>query len=117
MSCKLPPTPDSAEVLEPIRASDEPIARRTRGARRAAAGASLGAEPAAGTLDAQPQIATDRLEQCDTSTGDGIEPGTTPTQCPTCGGSGKVCRRSDTPPAPASSSRNDSSPGGRFSDD
>lgn len=38
------------------------------------------------------EIEVSRLEPCDRCNGSGAEPGTSPTRCPTCGGSGEVRR-------------------------
>lgn len=38
------------------------------------------------------QVEFDRLEMCDTCTGSGAEPGTSPTRCPECKGTGEIRR-------------------------
>ena len=43
------------------------------------------------------EIEVPRLEACDRCNGSGAEPGTTPERCPTCGGSGEVQRRQQSP--------------------
>jgi molecular chaperone DnaJ len=46
---------------------------------------------------AQQEIEVPRMEDCDYCQGSGAEPGTTPERCPTCGGSGEVQRRQQSP--------------------
>ena len=46
---------------------------------------------------AQQEIEVPRMEDCDYCQGSGAEPGTTPKRCPTCGGSGEVKRRQQSP--------------------
>lgn len=74
----------------------------TRGGRRAPRrGAdlrvdiSLSFEDAA--FGAERELDVPRLEACDRCNGSGAEPGTTPERCPTCGGSGEVQRRQQSP--------------------
>ncbi len=43
------------------------------------------------------EIEVPRMEACDRCNGSGAEPGTTPERCPTCGGSGEVQRRQQSP--------------------
>ncbi|RME62082.1 MAG: molecular chaperone DnaJ, partial [Caldilineae bacterium] len=43
------------------------------------------------------EIEVPRLEICDRCNGTGAEPGTSPERCPTCGGSGEVQRRQQSP--------------------
>ena len=51
-------------------------------------------DAAFGTLQ---EIEVPRMEDCDYCQGSGAEPGTTPERCPTCGGSGEVQRRQQSP--------------------
>jgi molecular chaperone DnaJ len=46
---------------------------------------------------AQQEIEVPRMEDCDYCQGSGAEPGTTPERCATCGGSGEVQRRQQSP--------------------
>ncbi len=56
---------------------------------------SLSFEDAA--FGAQREIDVPRMEACDRCNGSGAEPGTSPERCPTCGGSGEVQRRQQSP--------------------
>ena len=74
----------------------------TRGGRRAPRrGADLRIDISLSFEDAafgvQREMEVPRMEACDRCNGSGAEPGTTPERCPTCGGSGEVHRRQQSP--------------------